>query len=46
MVSGRAHRLTVPVLWKSRWRTVRMVLIIALIPVVLFFLFFLMLSRR
>jgi serine/threonine-protein kinase len=46
VVSGRANRLTVPVRWKSRWRTVRIVLITALVPVVLFFLLFLMLSRR
>jgi len=46
VVSGRAHRLTVPVLWKSRWRTVRMVLMLAMVPIVLFLLFFLMFSRR
>jgi serine/threonine-protein kinase len=46
VVSGRAHRLTAPVPWKSRWRTARIVLLTALVPVVLFFLFFLMLSRR
>ncbi len=45
-VTGRASRLTVPVLWKSRWRTVRVVLLMVLVPVALFFLFFLMLSRR
>jgi hypothetical protein len=46
VVTGRANRLTKPVLWKSRWRTVRMVIIIALAPVVLFLLLFLLLSRR
>jgi serine/threonine-protein kinase len=46
VVSGRAHRLTVPVLWKSRWRNVRLVLLIALAPIALFFIIFLLLSRR
>jgi serine/threonine protein phosphatase PrpC len=46
VVTGRASRLTVPVVWKSRWRTVRVVLLVALVPIALFFLFFLLLSRR
>ena len=46
VVSGRSARLTVPVVWRSRWRVVRKVLLIALVPVILFFLFFLLLSRR
>ncbi|HEV3217163.1 MAG TPA: protein kinase [Vicinamibacterales bacterium] len=45
-VTGRASRLTVPVPWKRRWRVVRGVLLAMLIPIVLFYLFFLMLSRR
>jgi serine/threonine-protein kinase len=45
-VTGRASRLTAPVVWKSHWRKVRMVLLLALVPIALFFLFFLMLSRR
>ena len=45
-VTGRASRLTVPVPWKRRWRVARVVLLSMLIPIVLFFLFFLMLSRR
>jgi hypothetical protein len=46
VVTGRADRLTAPVVWKSHWRKVRMALLIALVPIALFFLFFLMLSRR
>jgi serine/threonine-protein kinase len=46
VVSGRASRLVVPRAWKSRWRKVRIALLVALVPIVLFFLFFLMLSRR
>jgi serine/threonine-protein kinase len=46
VVTGRASRLEAPVAWKSSWRKVRMVLLIALVPIALFFLFFLMLSRR
>jgi serine/threonine protein phosphatase PrpC len=45
-VTGRASRLTVPVPWKRRWRVARVVLLSILVPIVLFFLFFLMLSRR
>jgi serine/threonine-protein kinase len=46
VVTGRAERLTVPTPWKSRWRKVRMIVLIGLMPILLFFLFFLMLSRR
>jgi serine/threonine-protein kinase len=46
VVTGRASRLMAPVVWKSRWRTVRVVLLVALVPIALFFLFFLLLSRR
>jgi serine/threonine protein kinase len=46
IVTGRASRLTAPVQWKRRWRVARVVLLSALLPIVLFFLFFLMLSRR
>jgi serine/threonine protein phosphatase PrpC len=46
IVTGRASRLRAPVQWKRRWRVARVVLLSALLPIVLFFLFFLMLSRR
>jgi serine/threonine-protein kinase len=46
LVTGRASRLMAPVVWKSRWRTVRVALLVALVPIALFFLFFLLLSRR
>jgi serine/threonine protein phosphatase PrpC len=46
VAEGRASRLTAAVPWKSRWRRVRTVLLIALMPIVLFFLFFFLLSRR
>jgi serine/threonine protein kinase len=45
-VTGRASRLTAPVPWKRRWRVARVVLLSILVPILLFFLFFLMLSRR
>jgi serine/threonine-protein kinase len=45
-VTGRASRLTAPVPWKRQWRVVRVALLSILLPVALFFLFFLMLSRR
>jgi len=45
-VTGRADRLQKPVRWRSRWRNVRIVAISILVPVVLFYLFFLMFSRR
>jgi serine/threonine-protein kinase len=45
-LTGRAERLQAPVIWRSRWRSLRLVAISILIPVVLFFLFFLMFSRR
>ncbi len=45
-VTGRASRLQAPVAVRKVWRYIRMGIIIALIPVVLFFLIFLMLSRR
>jgi serine/threonine protein phosphatase PrpC len=45
-VTGRAQRLQAPVLWKRRWRSVRIVAISVLVPIILFFLFFLMFSRR
>jgi len=45
-VTGRAARLRKPTRWKSRWRRVRLVAISILVPVMLFFLFFLMFSRR
>jgi hypothetical protein len=32
--------------WKSRWRSLRIVAISILVPLVLFYLFFLMFSRR
>jgi serine/threonine-protein kinase len=45
-VTGRADRLQKPVRWKSRWRSLRIVAISILVPVLLFYLFFLMFSRR
>jgi serine/threonine-protein kinase len=45
-LTGRAARLQAPVIWRSRWRSLRIVAISILIPVILFFLFFLMFSRR
>ena len=42
----RAERLQAPVRWKSQWRNVRMVAISMIVPIVLFYLFFLMFSRR
>jgi len=35
-----------PSCWKSRWRSLRIVAISILIPILLFYLFFLMFSRR
>ncbi len=46
VIEGRASRLVVPRAWRSRWRKVRIALLVALVPIALFFLFFLMLSRR
>jgi len=45
-VTGRADRLQKPVRWRSRWRNLRIVAISILVPVLLFYLFFLMFSRR
>ncbi len=45
-VTGRASRLQIPVAARRVWRIVRMGLIMLAIPVILFFLIFLMLSRR
>jgi serine/threonine-protein kinase len=45
-VTGRAERLQAPVRWKGQWRRVRMVAIGMIVPIVLFYLFFLMFSRR
>ena len=45
-MTGRASRLTAAVPWKRRWRVARVVLVSILVPIALFFLFFLMLSRR
>jgi hypothetical protein len=46
IVTGRAERLTAPTPWKSRWRKLRIMLLIGMVPILLFFLFFLLLSRR
>ena len=46
VVTGRVTRLTLPTQWKNRWRTVRIVIITALAPIVLFLLLWLLLSRR
>jgi hypothetical protein len=45
-MTGRAGRLKAATPWKSRWPLVRRVAISALVPIILFFLFFLMFSRR
>jgi serine/threonine protein phosphatase PrpC len=45
-ITGRAERLQAPTPWKSRWRNVRVVAISILVPIILFYLFFLMFSRR
>jgi len=45
-VTGRAIRLQAPVAAKRVWRAVRTTLITLLIPIVLFFLIFLLLSRK
>ena len=45
-VTGRVNRLQVPTEAKRTWRIVRMVILALLAPVVLFFLIFLLLSRK
>ena len=45
-LAGRASRLQVPRHSKTRWRAVRVALLAILVPIALFFLFFLMLKRR
>ena len=45
-VTGRAERLTAPKAWKNRWRFVRVAVLSIAVPLVLFYLFFLMFSRR
>jgi serine/threonine-protein kinase len=45
-VTGRADRLQAPKPWKSRWRNARIVAISVLVPIILFYLFFLMFSHR
>jgi hypothetical protein len=45
-VTGRVTRLTLPTPWKNRWRTVRIGVITALVPIVLFLLLWLLMSRR
>src|SRR3954463_4553915 len=44
-LTGRHERLRPPVLWRTRWRTARVVVIAALIPVVVFGLMFLWFTR-
>ena len=46
VVTGRVTRLTLPTEWKNRWRTVRIVVITALAPILLFLLLWLLMSRR
>jgi serine/threonine-protein kinase len=46
VVTGRVTRLTLPTQWKNRWRTVRIAVIIALAPILLFLLLWLLMSRR
>jgi len=45
-VTGRASRLKVPTVSQSRWRVVRIALLVMLVPVALFFLILFMLTRR
>jgi hypothetical protein len=45
-VTGRVNRLKVPVLARSSWRVVRIVLLAMLVPVALFFLILFMLKHR
>jgi len=45
-VTGRAERLQAPKPWKNRWKSVRIVALSILIPIILFYLFFLMFSHR
>ncbi len=45
-VTGRAGRLQAPVMARRAWRVVRIALITMLVPVVLFFLIFFLLSRK
>jgi len=45
-LEGRATRLRAPVRWRSRWRFARIALLTILVPIALFFLFFLLLRRR
>jgi serine/threonine protein phosphatase PrpC len=45
-VTGRASRLQAPTPWKSRWRILRVALLAVLVPIILFFAFFLLFSRR
>ena len=45
-VTGRANRLKVPVVSRTPWRMIRMILIGLLVPVALFFLILFMLTRR
>jgi serine/threonine-protein kinase len=46
VVTGRAERLQAPKPWKNRWRNARIVALSILVPIILFYLFFLMFSRR
>jgi serine/threonine protein phosphatase PrpC len=46
VVTGRADRLQAPKPWKGRWRNARIVALSILVPIILFYLFFLMFSRR
>jgi len=46
VVTGRAERLQAPKPWKNRWRNARIVALSILVPLILFYLFFLMFSRR
>ena len=44
-VTGRADRLTIPSLGATHWRVARIVVIALVVPVLLFFVFFLMFKR-
>ncbi len=40
-VTGRHERLRPPMIWKTKWRTARMIIVLALVPVVVFALLYL-----
>jgi serine/threonine protein phosphatase PrpC len=45
-LTGRCERLMAPVAWKAKWRTVRLIVLSALIPLIAFGLMFLIFHKR